>query len=217
MPIQSHERELILASTSVYRRALLTRLSIPFTVHGPAIDESPLPGESATALTQRLALAKAWHIAEKFPEAVIIGSDQVAACAGRIIGKPGTAENAVRQLLGFSGQIVKFHTAVAVVCRSSKFSQQALDNTEVEFRHLLEDEVRRYVALDQPYDCAGSFKSEAAGPVLMQSMSTKDSSAIVGLPLIALSRMLRAAGFQLPGLRSAAGAMVSLPSGPARA
>ncbi len=143
-------------------------------------------------------MAKALNIARKFPGAVVIGSDQVAEYAGNIIGKPGTAENAVRQLLGFSGQVVTFHTAIAVVCLSSPFSQNALDRTEVRFRQLSEGEVRRYVALDQPYDCAGSFKSEAAGPVLMQSMTTRDPSAIVGLPLIALSHALQAAGFQLP-------------------
>ena len=198
MPIQSHPRELILASTSPYRRALLTRLSIPFTVQGPHIDESPLPGESATALARRLALVKASHIAAEFPEAVVIGCDQVAECAGRTVGKPGTADKAFHQLLDFSGREVRFYTATAVICRASGFSGQAVDTTAVRFRELTDEEIRRYIALDQPFDCAGSFKSEASGPSLMQSMATQDPSAIVGLPLIALSRMLRAAGFSLP-------------------
>ena len=198
MPIQSHQRELILASTSPYRRALLTRLSIPFTVHGPHIDESPLPGESASALSQRLALVKASHIAAEFPEAVVIGCDQVAECAGHTVGKPGTTDNAFHQLMDFSGREVRFYTATAVICLASGFSEQALDTTAVRFRELTDDEIRRYIALDRPLDCAGSFKSEAAGPSLMQSMSTQDPSAIVGLPLIALSGLLRAAGFNLP-------------------
>lgn len=198
MTIQSHPRELILASTSPYRRALLTRLAIPFTVQGPHIDESPLPGESAATLSQRLALAKASHIAARFPEAVVIGCDQVAEFAGRTVGKPGTADNAFHQLLDFSGREVKFYTATAVICHASGFRGKALDTTAVRFRDLTDDEILRYIALDQPFDCAGSFKSEAAGPSLMQSMATQDPSAIVGLPLIALSAMLRAAGFNLP-------------------
>jgi len=198
MSIQSHQRELILASTSPYRRALLTRLSIPFTVHGSNIGESPLPGESASALSQRLALAKACHIAAEFPEAVVIGCDQVAESAGHTVGKPGTADEACLQLLGFSGREVRFYTATAVICLGTGFSRQALDITAVLFRELAHEEVRRYIALDQPFDCAGSFKSEAAGPALMQSMSTQDPSAIVGLPLIALSGLLRAAGYNLP-------------------
>jgi septum formation protein len=198
MSVQSHQKELILASTSPYRRALLNRLRIPFLVHAPDVDESPLPGELAPALTQRLALLKATHIAADFPDAVVIGSDQAAEFAGRIIGKPDTEAVAVGQLLGFSGRTVKFHTATAVICLGTGFSQHALDSTEVKFRELAEDEVRRYIALDQPFDCAGAFKAEAAGPVLMQSMSTRDPTAIIGLPLIALAGMLRAAGFHLP-------------------
>jgi septum formation protein len=198
MSVQSQQRELILASTSLYRRVLLTRLCIPFTVQDPASDERAMPGESATALAQRLAFVKARGVAERFPAAVVIGCDQVAECAGLALGKPGTADAAVRQLLGFSGRRVMFHTAVAVTCIASGFRQQALDTTVVSFRELQEDEVRRYIALDQPLDCAGSFKSEAAGPMLMQSVATQDPAALVGLPLIALCGLLRAAGFQLP-------------------
>ena len=198
MSVQSHQRELILASTSAYRRDLLARLRLPFKVFGPDIDESPLPGEPAPAVAQRLALAKARRIAEKFPGAVAIGCDQVAESAGIAVGKPGTAEKAIRQLLGFSGREVEFHTATAVVCLTGEFEQQALDTTVVRFRELKEDEIHRYIALDSPLDCAGAFKSEAAGPVLLQSISTQDPTAIIGLPLIALSRLLRAAGFHLP-------------------
>jgi septum formation protein len=198
MSVQSHQRELILASTSTYRRDLLARLRVPFKVYAPDVDESPLPGEPASAMAQRLALAKARRVAGKFPESVVIGCDQVAESAGIAVGKPGTPEKAVSQLLGFSGKLAQFHTATSVVCIASAFEQCALDTTAVQFRELTEDEVRRYIALDKPMDCAGSFKTEAAGPMLMQSFSTQDPTAIIGLPLIALARLLRAAGFQLP-------------------
>lgn len=198
MSVQSHQRALILASTSAYRRDLLTRLRVPFRVIGPDVNESPLPGEPAPALAQRLALAKANRVADKFPGAVVIGCDQVAESAGIAVGKPGTAEKAVRQLLGFSGKEVNFHTATAVVCLANGFEHQALDTTVVHYRELIEDEIRRYIVLDNPLDCAGGFKSEAAGPMLMQSICTQDPTAIIGLPLIALSSLLRAAGYQLP-------------------
>jgi len=198
MSVQSHQRELILASTSTYRRDLLVRLRVPFTIYAPDIDERPLPGEPPSAMAQRLALAKANRVAEKFPESVVIGCDQVAESAGITVGKPGTPEKAVSQLLGFSGKQAHFHTATAVVCLASAFEQCALDTTVVHFRGLTEEEVRRYVALDNPLDCAGSFKAEAAGPMLMQSIVTRDPTGIIGLPLIALGGLLRSAGFQLP-------------------
>jgi len=198
MNIQSRQKQLILASTSVYRQALLARLCLPFTTHAPQVDENQLPGEGAAQLAQRLAKAKAEDVSRLFPDAVVIGSDQVAEFGGSIIGKPGSEEIAVAQLLQFSGQSVNFLTAVAVICNVSDFNQSFMDITSVSFRDLDEDEVRRYIALDQPLDCAGSFKSEAAGPVLMQSICTDDPTAIIGLPLITLARMLRSAGFKLP-------------------
>lgn len=198
MNTQSRQKQLILASSSAYRQALLARLCLPFSTHAPLVDETPLPGESAAELTQRLARAKAESVSRLFPDAVVIGSDQVAEFGGSIIGKPGSEDNAVAQLLRFSGHSVNFLTAVAVVCNESDFSQSSLDVTSISFRDLTEDEVRRYVTLDQPLDCAGSFKSEAAGPVLMHSIRTDDPTAIIGLPLITLARILRASGFQLP-------------------
>jgi septum formation protein len=198
MNTQSLQNELILASTSVYRQAMLSRLCVPFTSHGPQADETRLPNETATALTTRLAEAKANNIANDFPAAYVIGSDQVAECGNQIIGKPGSVENAVIQLMGFSNKVVNFHTSLAVMCKETDFLRATVVVTEVCFRHLDEAEVRRYVALDQPLDCAGSFKSEAAGPVLMKSMTSSDPTAIVGLPLIALATMLRDAGFSLP-------------------
>lgn len=195
---QSHQNELILASASPYRQALLARLCIPFSSHAPEVDESPRSGESTASLTERLALAKAESIAVSFPGAFIIGSDQLAECAGRSIGKPCSEEKAVAQLLQFSKRSVNFHTSVAVMCKASGFFESTTVRTKVQFRSLREDEVRRYVTLDQPLDCAGAFRSEAAGPMLLQAMHSSDPSAIIGLPLIAVARMLRKAGFSLP-------------------
>jgi septum formation protein len=195
---QSHQKELILASTSPYRQALLSRLCLPFISHRPEVDESPLPGESTVSLTERLALAKAESVAAAFPGAFIIGSDQLAEFAGRSIGKPGNEAKAVAQLMQFSNRSVNFHTSVAVMCKASGFCQFTTIRTEVQFRELGADEVRRYVALDKPLDCAGAFRSEAAGPMLLRAMNSSDPSAIIGLPLIAVARILRDAGFQLP-------------------
>lgn len=195
---QSHQKELILASTSPYRQALLARLCLSFISHKPEVDESPLSGESIDSLTERLALAKAESVAAAFPAAFIIGSDQLAECAGRSIGKPGSEEKAVAQLMQFSNRSVNFHTSVAVICKASGFCQYTTIRTEVQFRKLGEDEVRRYVTLDKPLDCAGAFRSEAAGPMLLRAMKSSDPSAIIGLPLIAVARILRDAGFQLP-------------------
>lgn len=195
---QLHQKELILASTSPYRQALLSRLCLPFVSYKPAVDESSLPEESVAARTERLALAKAESVAAAFPGAFVIGSDQLAEFAGRGIGKPGSAEKAVAQLMQFSDRSVLFHTSVAVVCKDSGFRQFTTVRTEVQFRKLREDEVRRYVALDKPLDCAAAFRSEAAGATLVQAMHSGDPSAIIGLPLIAVARILRDAGFSLP-------------------
>jgi len=198
MDPQSQPDKLILASASPYRHALLERLCIPFESHAPEADESPMTGESTLEQTERLALLKAERIAASFPAACVIGSDQLAEFAGTSVGKPGTEEMAVAQLMRFSGRRVDFHTSLAVVCRKSAFCQTATVTSEVHFRSLTEDEVRRYVALDRPVDCAGAFRSEAAGPMLLQSMVSDDPTAIIGLPLIVLSAMLRKAGFKLP-------------------
>ena len=198
MPDTSN-RKLILGSTSVYRRELLGRLNIPFTVESPDVDETPLPGEAPAALACRLALAKAQAVAERFPDCVVIGSDQVADLDGQALGKPGTHERAVAQLRQMRGKTVVFQTAVAVVCKNSSFCQQALAPVRVTFRALDDAEIETYLRLEQPYDCAGSAKSEGLGIVLLQSIENDDPTALVGLPLIRTSQMLRAAGIQLLG------------------
>ena len=190
--------ELILASTSRYRREMLKRLGLPFSCENPGVDETGLPGEHPQALAERLAASKAHAIAGRFPAAVVIGADQVAACGGLIVGKPGDESRATEQLLHFSGRVVRFFSAISVVCLQSGFRQTECVTTDVHFRELDEGTIHRYLALDQPFDCAGSFRSEAAGPMLLESMASSDPTAIIGLPLIALSGMLRSAGFRLP-------------------
>ena len=177
---------------------LLERLGIPFDILSPAVDESPLDGEQASELVRRLATDKARAAALQFPSSLVIGSDQLAVCNEEIVGKPGNAENAIRQLQTFCGQSVLFLTAVSVFCSETAFHYQHTVVTDVRFRELSNEEIRRYVALDNPIDCAGSFKSEAAGISLLQSMTSEDPTAIIGLPLITVSEALRQAGFQAP-------------------
>lgn len=188
---------LILASTSRYRRELLERLRLPFHVARPEADETPLPGETASMLAQRLALAKAAAVATGQPGSWVIGSDQVAELEdGRPLGKPGTRDIAIAQLREMSGRAVHFRTAVCLLHGETQL--QALDTTTVRFRELSGDEIERYVDAEQPLDCAGSFKSEGLGIALFDAIETRDPTALVGLPLIALATMLRQAGFQLP-------------------
>ena len=190
-------RKLILGSTSVYRRELLGRLNVPFSVESPHVDETPLPGEHPAALAQRLALAKAHAVAQRFPDCVVIGSDQVAELDGLALGKPGDHDRAVAQLRQMRGKTVIFQTAVAVVCLESGFSQQSLAPVKVLFRPLDDAEIENYLRIEQPYDCAGSAKSEGLGITLLDAIESDDPTALVGLPLIRTSRMLRAAGIQL--------------------
>jgi septum formation protein len=199
-------RPLILGSTSVYRRELLARLRISFTVHAPDVDETPLPAEAPAVLAERLALAKAQAVAERYPESVVIGSDQVADLQGQALGKPGNHARAVAQLQKMRGQTVVFQTAVAVVCKASGFSQQALAPVRVVFRDLSDAEIEAYLHAEQPYDCAGSAKSEGLGIALLESIDNDDPTALVGLPLIRTCTMLRAAGIAIPGLLPAVGA-----------
>ena len=187
---------LVLASTSRYRRELLERLRLPFDVTRPQVDETPLPGESPVALARRLAGAKAAAVAGG-SDAWVIGSDQVACLDGRPLGKPGAADAAVAQLRRMSGRAVEFLTAVCVAHRGGH-AFHALDTTTVRFRPLDEDAIARYVAAEQPFDCAGSFKSEGLGITLFDAIETRDPTALVGLPLIATARLLRQAGFTLP-------------------
>ncbi len=191
------ERPLILGSTSRYRRELLQRLQIPFEVVSPEVDESQLAGESPEQLARRLALAKALAVAANFPDAVVIGSDQVADLAGQALGKPGSHAKAVAQLRLMRGQNLVFHTAVAVVCLQSGFEQTDLATVSVQFRALSDEEIDHYLLAEQPYDCAGSAKSEGLGIALLDSIHSDDPTALVGLPLIRTCRMLRAAGMSL--------------------
>ena len=194
----SLQRPLVLGSTSRYRRELLQRLNLPFDVAAPDVDETPLPGEAPRALALRLALAKAHAVAKLHPDAVVIGSDQVADLAGEPLGKPGEHERAVLQLRQMRGQTVVFQTAVAVVCSATGFEQVDLAPVEVTFRDLSDQEIERYLRAEQPYDCAGSAKSEGLGIALLDAIQSDDPTALIGLPLIRTCRMLRAAGLVLP-------------------
>ncbi len=191
-------RSLVLGSTSRYRRELLARLGLPFDVAAPAVDETPLAGEAPRALALRLALAKARAVAAAHPQAVVIGSDQVADLDGEPLGKPGNHERATAQLRRMRGQTVVFHTALAVACQATGFEQVDLAPVRVRFRDLSDAEIERYLHAEQPYDCAGSAKSEGLGIALLDAIDSDDPTALIGLPLIRTCRMLRAAGLALP-------------------
>lgn len=191
-------RALVLGSTSRYRRALLERLQRPFGTDAPNVDETPQAGEAPRALALRLAQAKAREVAARHPEAIVIGSDQVADLDGQPLGKPGTHERAVAQLRAMRGRSVVFQTALCVVCLATGFEQTDLAAVEVRFRALSDDEIERYLRAEQPYDCAGSAKSEGLGIALLESIHNDDPTALIGLPLIRTARLLRAAGLQLP-------------------
>ncbi|MBS0581806.1 MAG: septum formation inhibitor Maf [Proteobacteria bacterium] len=188
--------DLVLASTSAYRRELLARLGAPFRQQSPRVDETGLPGEDPERLAARLAAAKAQAVAAMNPKAIVIGSDQVADCAGSILGKPGEIDRARRQLRASSGNRVVFHTAVCVIDTSHAPVRefQAIDTTTVFFRRLDDAQIERYLVREQPFDCAGSFKSEGLGIALFERIESQDPTALVGLPLIALCRLLREAG-----------------------
>jgi septum formation protein len=185
---------LILGSTSPYRRELLGRLRLPFTVEAPQVDEGAEAGEAPAALAQRLALAKARAVAALHPRAVVIGSDQVCDLDGEAIGKPGTHERALAQLRRLSARVVVFHTAVAVVRADIGFEEVQNAPVRVHFRQLGEAEIERYLRLEQPYDCAGSAKCETLGIALLAAIESDDPTALVGLPLIRTTEILRRAG-----------------------
>lgn len=189
-------QRLILASTSIYRRELLARLRLPFDCARPEVDESPRPGEAPADLALRLAIAKAGAVASREPDAVVIGSDQVAEREGLSLGKPGGRDAAIAQLSAMSGCAITFHTAVCVQCPDGAMT--ALNTTIVRFRALTQAEIERYVDAERPFDCAGSFKSEALGIALLDAIATSDPTSLVGLPLIATAKLLRDAGFRLP-------------------
>ncbi len=189
-------KQLILASTSIYRRELLERLRIPFDVISPKVDETPLPGESTLDLALRLAKAKAAAVAKDHPEAWVIGSDQVADLCGAAIGKPGNFERAMAQLQLMRGATVTFQTALCLMHGDVETTINI--PTEVTFRKLSDDVLEAYLHAEEPYDCAGSAKSEGLGISLLESIKSDDPTALIGLPLIALSGLLRDAGFVIP-------------------
>lgn len=191
---------ILLASTSRYRRELLGRLGFPFEAVAPEVDEERRHGETPRVLAARLAQAKAQAVARRHPGCLVIGSDQVAELDGRLLGKPGTLAAAEAQLAASSGRCVRFHTAVCLVDTrdATPSCAIAVDETQVEFRALESGEIRRYLTIEQPFDCAGSFKCEGLGISLFERIGSEDPTALIGLPLIALSRLLRAAGVSLP-------------------
>jgi len=189
---------LVLASSSSYRKALLERLQLPFTCYTPNIDERALDGEKAVDMAQRLSVEKARAVAEKFPGAIIIGSDQVAELVetlpggtrrNSIIGKPGNHQRAVEQLTAQSGQTVYFHSGLAVIGQG--LEKSLVNTTEVDFRALSATEIESYLRREKPYDCAGSFKAESLGISLFENVTSDDPSSLIGLPLIELCRLLR--------------------------
>lgn len=189
--------ELILASGSRYRRDLLTRLHVPFRVQSSEVNETRRAGEAPPQLVTRLARAKATAVAAQFPDDWVIGADQVAVSGGRVVGKPGGVAQSIAQLKAASGQTVTVLTAVCLMQRRDAKSEQHLDETRVHFRSLGEAEIERYVALEQPFDCAGGFKSEGLGIALLDRIDAVDPTALIGLPLIWLSGALRRAGIEV--------------------
>lgn len=196
-PMTGASRPLILGSTSRYRKELLSRLRIPFEVAAPDVDETPLKDEAPANLALRLALAKAKAVAQKYPQAVVIGSDQVADLEGTPLGKPGNHANAVLQLQRMRGKTVIFQTALSVICLATGFEETDLAAVKVKFRHLTDEEIEAYLRAEEPYDCAGSAKSEGLGIALLDAIENDDPTALVGLPLIRTCQMLSAAGVKL--------------------
>ena len=197
LPPSASSRTLILGSSSRYRKELLSRLKIPFEVAAPEVDETPLSNETPRDLALRLALAKARAVASQNPEAVVIGSDQVADLEGLPLGKPGNHTNAVKQLQRMRGKTVIFQTALSVVCLATGFEQTDLAAVKVTFRDLTDAEIEAYLMAEEPYDCAGSAKSEGLGIALLAAIDNDDPTALVGLPLIRTCHMLSAAGVKL--------------------
>lgn len=190
----------MLASTSRYRKALLERLGLPFECTDPGVEERALPGEAPAATAQRLAEAKARAVASRFPRALIIGSDQVASCEGALLDKPGNHANAVRQLNAVSGRTAAFDTAIALLDAASGVMRAVVVPCRVRFRQLGAAQIEEYLRREQPYDCAGSAKAEGLGIALIERIECDDPTALVGLPLIALTGLLQQAG--MPVLRA---------------
>ncbi len=193
-----HRPRLILASTSRYRAQLLERLGYPFEQLSPDCDETPLPAEQPVELVQRLALGKAQSVADLHPEAVVIGSDQVADFNGTIIGKPADHADAVAQLTSIAGQRVVFQTGLCITRASDSIQRSCVVATTVQFRQLNADAIERYLEADRPYDCACSFRSESLGSAIVESMSSEDPCALVGLPVIRVANWLSEFGISMP-------------------
>ena len=189
--------QLVLASTSLYRKELLSRLGIPFITAAPDLDESPLAGETAAQTSERLAIAKAKVLAEQFPNSLIIGSDQVALLNGEQLGKPGTHERAVRQLAAMRGQTIAFHTALCLYNTANGNTQSYVDITTVTMRNYTDAQIETYLQREKPYNCAGSAKTEGLGVVMIAAIEGKDPAAIIGLPLIELITMLDTEGYSI--------------------
>jgi septum formation protein len=189
---------LVLGSNSPFRKTLLEKLGLPFVTDGPDIDEAPNPGETPAALVQRLARAKAGAVAGRHPRALVIGSDQVASCDGEILGKPGNRAGAIAQLTAMSGREVVFHTGLCLLNTESGASEVGVEPFRVRFRDLSQRQIARYLDSEQPYDCAGSFRSEGFGITLFRALQGRDPNALVGLPLILLVEMLGRQGVELP-------------------
>ena len=190
-------RTLVLASTSPYRRELLAKLQVDFEVAAPEVDETPLPDETPAAAALRLSALKAKAVADRFPNALIIGSDQVATLNGMHIGKPGTHDKAVAQLRLMRGQRIVFHTALSLYNSASDRMQSDIIPTTVQIRHLTDNQIEHYLRKDRPYNCAGSARSEALGIAIMEKMEGSDPNALIGLPLIALTQMLMHEGWDV--------------------
>ena len=198
MPDISSDVRLILASTSPFRRSLLAKLRLPFEIAAPDIDETAQPDEAAEALVMRLAAAKAGAMATEFPESLIIGSDQVACIDHQVLGKPGDRARAIEQLKSASGKTVEFLTGLSLLNSSAGTQQTTCERFKVHFRDLGDAQIARYVDVEQPFNCAGSFKSEGFGITLFERLEGDDPNTLIGLPLIRLVAMLATEGINLP-------------------
>ncbi|MBY5991070.1 Maf family protein [Ferrimonas balearica] len=197
------DKVLVLGSTSPFRRSLLEKLGLPFVCDKPQVDETAKDGESAEALVARLAEAKARAVAERHPNALVIGSDQVAVVSGTILGKPHTHDKAVAQLSAASGQVVTFYTGLCLYNSGANRAQTLVEPFEVAFKSLTEAQIEGYLKAEQPYNCAGSFKSEGLGIMLFDRLSGRDPNALIGLPLISLGELLANEGVDVLTLQSA--------------
>ena len=200
--VSCQPQRLVLGSTSPFRKEILNKLNIPFETDKPNVDETPLNNESARQLVERLAILKAKAVASNWENALIIGSDQVALFEGEILGKPHTHENAIKQLRSFSGNKVTFLTGLAVVNTNNLETLSLVEPFEVHFKKLTEADIEQYLLAEKPYNCAGSFKSEALGICLFEKLEGKDPNTLVGLPLIQLVSLLAKFGFNVLELQS---------------